>query len=116
MTLDDLDTTRSCLNVLRGELAVANTSDFIDALSDLAEAVQALYRPGLGIREFSLLGRARSVNAILDDLLVQRGVLELVILDAPTLHGPGGVALHALNRAIASITIMLARLKLRGCA
>lgn len=116
MNLDDLDTARSCLNVLRGELAVADTSNFIDALADLAEAVQALYRPGLGIREFSLLGRARPVNAILDDLLAPRGVLEQVILDAPELHGPAGVALHSVNRAIASITIMLARLKLRGRA
>lgn len=116
MTLDDLDTTRSCLNVLRGELAVANTADFIDPLADLAGAVAALARPGLALREFPHNGRARVVTAILDDLLVQRGVLELVILDAPHLHGPGGVALHDLNRAIAGITIMLARLKLRTAA
>ncbi|MEH3103463.1 MAG: hypothetical protein PGN12_06110 [Sphingomonas phyllosphaerae] len=116
MTLDDLDMTRSCLNVLRGELTVANTADFIDAIADLAGAVAALSRPGLALREFPINGRARVVTAILDDLLVQRGVLELVILDAPSLHGPGGVALHDLNRAIAGITIMLARLKLRAVA
>ncbi len=116
MNLDDLDTARSCLNVLRGELAVANTSAFINPIADLAEAVQALHRPGLGTREFSLLGRARDVNAILDDLLVQRGVLELVILDAPVLHSAGGIALHSLNRAIAGIHITLAKLKLQAAA
>lgn len=116
MTLDDLDTTRSCLNVLRGELALANSADFPDALTDLASAVAVLSRPGLALREFPANGSAREVTSILDDLLVQRGVLELVILDAPHLHGPGGVALHDLNRAIAGIHIMLARLKLRSAA
>lgn len=116
MTLDDLDTTRSCLNVLRGELALANFADFLDALTDLASAVAVLSRPGLALREFPANGSAREVTSILDDLLIQRGVLELVILDAPHLHGPGGVALHDLNRAIAGIHIMLARLKLRSAA
>lgn len=115
MTLDDQNEIRSTINVLRGELAaVKGDGSFTGPMADLRDAVDVLRRPGAGVAEFPLRQPPREVGEILNDLLVQRGLLELFILDAPALHGPAGVALGDLNRAIVGIHVAIARQKLRS--
>ncbi|TCP30722.1 hypothetical protein [Sphingomonas sp. BK235] len=108
MTAVDLDTIRSDINVLRGELVAHGGMLFEREVSDLRGAVHALAMPGSAVREFPIGRVPRGVRQIRASLVEVRERYEQVLLSGTWRHGARD-GLVDLNRAIAALTITLAR-------
>jgi hypothetical protein len=102
--VDDLDTIRSAINALRGELVAANdTGDFANPLVDLAEAVRVLARAGAEFTVIAPDAPARDLDTIWLELVEQERRLRDYVLRARTLHHAAPVALACVSRAVNGI-------------
>ena len=98
---DELDTIRSTINVLRGELAEANDpGDFAIPVRELAEAVRVLAGSGRECLSFAPGGTPRDLDTIWCLLVDQERLLRRRLLHAPESHRALPVALEHVSRAV----------------
>ena len=101
MPPDELDSIRSAINVLRGELAEANDGDdFALPMRDLTEAVRVLAGTGTECLSFPPGGTPRDLDTIWCLLVDQEHLLRRRLLDAPESHRALPVTLAHVSRAV----------------